>query len=619
MKRRCSFVLVFLSILALAPLSFAAPDDYVVVERDTLFQITARLLGDGNRYLEIIELTHERNARDPTYAFIENPDVIEVGWKLAIPEGSAVGPVRDLAPRVINNTVSAGATSKGNIESIRKVDDYTVKITFYHHPGPLLAQLATPMMSISSPTAIRNWGREYVHRPVGTGPYIFKEWISDERIVLEANPRYWGEKPKIERLVYRVVKESADRLGELEAGTVDLAYDLDIGDMSMAQRNPDLVTYARPPMNVGYVAINQDWADAEGNKPFQDVRVRQAVAHAINKKGIVQTLYPGTGIVAKDFCPPALWGHNDDFEDYGYSPDRARELLTDAGYPLGFETTLWVPPIPRGYFPDPTRVTVAIQGDLRAVGIEAEIATYGWGTWLQKVLQGGEHGLCMLGWTPYFPDPDNFLFTLFGGATKEFADGPPDAHLYDILSRARSDTDPLIRVRLYYEAHEVIHGLVPGVPIVHSGVILASVQELTGFVPSPLFDRWNAVGYAKDTLVIARPGDSAGLDVVDEVDGESFIVGAQIYDSLVAFAPGTTHIEPALAERWEVSEDGLEWTFHLRKGVTFHDGTDFDADAVLFNVDRIWDKDHPYRAGRTQSFGYFQAFFGGFKGEVVEE
>jgi peptide/nickel transport system substrate-binding protein len=106
--------------------------------------------------------------------------------------------------------------------------------------------------------------------------------------------------------------------------------------------------------------------------------------------------------------------------------------------------------------------------------------------------------------------------------------------------------------------------------------------------------------------------------VVDETDGESFYIGAQVFDSLLQFGREDTKSYPALAESLEISEDGLEWTLKLRKGVKFHDGTDFNADAVLFNFDRMWDKDHPYRAGNSKTFYYFTAFFGGFKGEVLE-
>ncbi|MBM3189007.1 MAG: hypothetical protein FJZ90_09840 [Chloroflexi bacterium] len=141
---------------------------------------------------------------------------------------------------------------------------------------------------------------------------------------------------------------------------------------------------------------------------------------------------------------------------------------------------------------------------------------------------------------------------------------------------------------------------------------------MTGFQPTPLFEYWNTISYPKDTFIIARSGDSVGLDVVDETDGESLEVGAQIFDSLLTFEPGKTTVKPALAERWEVSEDGLVWTFYLRKGVKFHDGTAFNADAVLFNFHRMWDPQHPYRAGHTQAFDYFTWYFGGFRGEVAK-
>jgi ABC-type transport system substrate-binding protein len=250
------------------------------------------------------------------------------------------------------------------------------------------------------------------------------------------------------------------------------------------------------------------------------------------------------------------------------------------------------------------------------VGIQARVVTYEWSEYLAKI-DAGEHALALLGWIPDVPDPDDYLFALFGGATQQWAaSGPPDQRLYEMLLRARAEGDLRVRQQLYYEANAILHGLVPGVPLMHHGVLSASRQGLVGYNPAPQFDRWSVASYVTDTLTIGSASDAQGLDVADETDAESLSIGAQIYEGLVAFEPGTTHLLPGLAERWEVSRDGLEWTFYLRRGAKFHDGSDFNADAVLFNIDRIWDRNHPYRAGHTGEFAYFAWFLGGFKGET---
>jgi peptide/nickel transport system substrate-binding protein len=618
-RRLALAVLMILGVL-LGSVPAALAEDYTVVSGDTLFQIAARMLGDGNRYLEIVEATNAKNATDSSYAFIENPDLILVGWKLDVPTGEAAAPPVAVAEEVIADTIPAGATPACNLKSIAKVDDHTVAFTFYDYHAPLLAQLATPMLSISSPTAIQKYGADYMFNPVGTGAYKFVEWVPEDKITLEANADYWGGAPDIGTLTYRVIVEATARLLELQAGTVDFIYNIIPDDIAVAEGDPNLQVYKVPPVNIGYVGTNLAWKNEAGVEVLRDVRVRQAIRHAINRDAIVEALYPGTGMAAKNYIPPSLWGYNDDIPAYNYSPTRSRELLTDAGYPNGFKTELWVMPVSRGYYPDPQKVGEAIQADLAVVGIDAEIVTHDWGTYLGLTRDGEHGGLFMLGWMPDFMDPDNYMFTFFGPGGKRWdSDMIPDDTVYQRLLQAKTEQDPVARERLYYEACALIHGAALGVPMVHASEVYASNMALSDYFPHAMFDEWVDWTATKDTLIIGRSGDAVGLDVVDETDGESFYIGSQVFDSLFRFGPTDTMAYPALAESYELSEDGLTWTFKLRKGVKFHDGTDFNADAVLFNFDRIWDRDHPHRAGNSQAFQYFSWFFGGFKGDVIEE
>jgi ABC-type transport system substrate-binding protein len=368
----------------------------------------------------------------------------------------------------------------------------------------------------------------------------------------------------------------------------------------------------RPAFNVGYLGINR------AHEPFNNLKVRQAIAHAINKAAITSALYaPGAGEPAKEFIPPAVFGYTKDLEDYPYDPAKAKELLKEAGFPDGIKTTLWVMPVSRKYFPVPDKIGQAIQADLKAAGIEAEIVQYDWGIYLDRAA-AGEADLFMLGWMADYPDATNFLDVFFGtGADDSFGDPKDFPQLLDLLNQAKGTADPAERQKLYDQANQFIHDNVPAVPIAHAKGPMAWSTQVQEMKPSPLAQEdYNFVSKTgADTLIVAQNDDPVGLDCNDETDGESFYVCKQIFQGLLDYEPGGAEIIPSLAERWEVSADGKEFTFYLRKGIKFHDGTDFNADAVILNLERLWDAGHSLHKGHTGTFDYWPYFFGGFKGE----
>lgn len=499
------------------------------------------------------------------------------------------------------------------IRFIEKVDDYTVKLYLNRVDVAFLPKMAFSAFGIQSPANLEQFGGggDLFKNPVGTGPYKFVEWVPDQTITIERFDDFWGDAAKTETVVFRVIAEAPARALELQAGTVDGIDNVAPDDIPTLRADPNLTVYARPKFNVGYVGINR------AHEPFDDVKVRQAIAYAINKEAIKEAFYPPAAEVQTQFTPPGIFGHTEGQESYPYDPEKAKDLLAEAGFPDGFETTLWVMPVSRGYYPTPDKVGEAVQADLAAVGIKAEFVTYDWGTYLDKVA-AGEADLFLLGWMADYADATNFLDVFFGtGADMSFGDPQDFPELLDLLSQGGSTVDAEERQAIYDQANQFIFENVPAVPMILNSAAIAYLKDWSGVKPDPFSNEYLALveNPEKDTLIFARSGDSVGLDCIDETDGESFWICEQTMQSLVEFEPGTANVNPGLAESWEVSEDGLEWTFHLREGVKFHDGNDFNADAVLVNWNRWWDPEDPLHVGHTGDFFYYGYFFGGFKGE----
>ncbi len=393
------------------------------------------------------------------------------------------------------------------IDQIIALDPFTVQIQLKAPYAPFISTLAGTSFSIVSPAAVQSFGEDFENNPVGTGPFKFVQWTRNDKITLAANNQHWAGRPALDRLIFRSIPNNTDRLGELQQGNIHIMDLPSPDEIPLIQGDPAFEILIQPSLNIGYLAMNME------KPPFDNLKVRFAINHAINKTEIVERLYQGLGIAAKNPIPPTLWSYDDTIEDYEYDPELAKQLLAEAGYPEGFETTLWALPVPRPYIPDGMAMAEAIRSDLQVIGVEAEIVTYDWGTYLDKT-SNGEHDMAMLGWIADVADPDNFLYTLLSISS---AEKPAynisfyrNVELQNILERARMSTDQDVqafasnpelrgvdkvgahftdrdlRTALYRQAQAIVHRDAPWVPLAHAQRILVINRRVKNLKLSPI-------------------------------------------------------------------------------------------------------------------------------------
>jgi len=394
-----------------------------------------------------------------------------------------------------------------DIEKMEKIDDYTVKLTLKAPNASIMTSLAMFTVCIVSPSNAEKYKEDTFKNPCGTGPFKFVEWVKDDHITLEANEDYWRERTQLDKLIFRVIEDPSARLLALEVGEVHGIEYPNPSDLERIEANPDLVLMTEPGMNVGYMAMNTGYGYIDANKngvkdddeplektpgyfePLTKKEVRKAINMAIDKESIVNDIYMGTATVAKNGLPPVVMGYNDEIEDYPYDPERAKELLAEAGYPDGFEVTLHVMPVSRPYMFDPPKIGEAIQSYLAAVGIEVEFYQVDWGTYLQET-EAGQHQMCLLGWTGDNGDPDNFLNVLYGlnacsiGTAGNYAFYTNQTN-QELLTQAVRTYDVDKRITYYKKAQEMIHEDAGWVYLAHSNQNVVFRNNVVGYTLHP--------------------------------------------------------------------------------------------------------------------------------------
>jgi len=400
-----------------------------------------------------------------------------------------------------------GAFSDKPAESLFKSctakDPKTVVIELTRASASFLNALVLANFSIASPAALQKYEADKVggtaesptlegsyglEHPTGTGPFKFVSFAAKDRLVLERNDDYWGEKAKFDRVIFRAIPDAAARRTALETGEIQ-AFDNPSPDDIASLKN-NFAIEERPPFNVGYIGFNQKI------KPFDNLKIRQAIAHAINKDALLKAKYPEGAQAAIQFQPPDLFGWNGDVPKYEYDVNKAKQLIAESGLPQPVTLEFWYPTdVSRGYMPDPSANFQAFKSDLEAAGFRVTPKSAPWRPDYLNAAQSGQAGMYLLGWLADFGDPDNFVGVFFQQPSDQF--GFDNKAIFDKLTEAEVETDEGKRTDLYKEANKMIMELVPGVPYVHTATFVAMAKKVQGFVPSPInLERFSIMSFA---------------------------------------------------------------------------------------------------------------------------
>ncbi|MEO8241584.1 MAG: ABC transporter substrate-binding protein [bacterium] len=494
----------------------------------------------------------------------------------------------------------------GKIKSIVATDENTVTFTMCSPDPAFEAKAAFEVFGIQPADHIAKEGptKGLLEAPIGTGPFKLDKWSHGDSIIMSRNDDYWGAKPAFDKLVFRWNASGAGRLNELRSGTVDEITNIGTDDFDSVANDPSLQILKVDSTNVLYVGM------VNTVKPFDDVRVRQAIAMGIDRQRIVDSFFPAGSEVATHFTPCSIPNGcaGDDWP--AFDPAGAKKLLADAGFPDGFKTKIYYRDVFRSYLPEPGTVAVEFQTQLKQnLGIDAEVSPMESGEYVSTVSAGKIDGLYLYGWGADYPHVTNFLDFHFGAGTKQFGTTFPE--ITDTLTKAGTIADPKAAEPLYAAVNAALIKDVPMVPIAHGSAAYAAVAGLKNATVRAFGapELW-VEDPGKDTLVFMQNAEPISLYCGDESDGETLNACTPIVETLLNYT-ATGDIAPGLATSCDANDDSSVWVCHLRTSVKFTDGSVLNANDVVASWAAGLDASNPAHVGNTGAFDYYSYLWGG--------
>ncbi|MCX7790197.1 MAG: ABC transporter substrate-binding protein [Chloroflexaceae bacterium] len=378
----------------------------------------------------------------------------------------------------------------GSVDKIEKVDESTVAFTLKEAFTPFITNLAVTIGGIVSPTAVKKERAGFSEAGVGSGPFKLKSWDKSVKMTLERFDGYWGNKARLSEVIYRPIVDEQTRITELLAGGVQLVTDLPPDNIEQIKQNPDLVYAELPGPHAWFLNFNMKSA------PFNDIKVRKAVAYAINRQAIITDLLKNTGTPLHSCIPEAFAPYyTPDVTRYEYDPEKAKALLAEAGIAPGTRIKFLVTESGSG-MQSPKVMGEAIQADLAKVGIEAEITVLEWGAYLNVYnagLDAGGYHLAQMSWF-YGADPgvvpQATLHSKNWPTNKGFnASYYANPRVDELLDTGLAERDPVKRTAIYHELQRIVADELPNLYFDSQIQTAAMAKTVKGFVLHPSFEQ----------------------------------------------------------------------------------------------------------------------------------
>ncbi|WP_228548328.1 ABC transporter substrate-binding protein [Sporosarcina obsidiansis] len=371
-----------------------------------------------------------------------------------------------------------------SIETVSAIDEHTVEFNLVEPQATFLTNVGMHAFGIISPEALKKYGKKINENAVGTGPFKFVSWSPNDNITIVKNEDYWiPDLPKLDKIIYKVIPDNTARLTAMKNGELDIMVGLNPSDLKSVEANKDLHVTLRPPLNVGYLSVNNMKA------PFDNVKVRQAINHAVDKKAIADAYFYGLANPVENLLPSASWAYNHEIESYEYDLDKAKALLAEAGYPDGFDLEFSITSNSRIYMQQPTKMVEAMKDSFEKIGINVKVVTLEWAAYLEQ-LRSGRHSIGLIGWVGDNGDPDNFLYSTL--SKNNAVIGSAQNHTFykndevsDLLMQAKGILDQEERAAVYKKIQEIVHEDAPFVPLVEVSEAVVSGENVKDYFPHP--------------------------------------------------------------------------------------------------------------------------------------